>query len=206
MMKQWPHENEQKQSKPILGERLTRNVALCALLLLTVVSVRGQLTGEQTVLAALQQNIGRDWDESIGKLTFVSALFPETALVFSQSARGTTLVAPCFSALKTPFSAQTPYLAYDNENCAVYPCAGGTVMSLAHGNNEERILRLRHADGLETLYYNLARTHVTEGDLVDTNTVLGTTLLGEDLILEARVDGVTVDPAQYMTATERVAR
>lgn len=187
-----------------LGERLARNLALAGMLVLTIAAVRNaQLPTGQTVLTAVQDMIDSDWDESLGKISFVSNLFPETVSVFFASSPKAALTAPCFGALAHKWSANEPYLSYENSDGKVYALSAGQVMSLAHGMDEERIIRVRQEDGLETLYYNLAAVHVAEGDRVTTETCLGDAIANRQVVVEVRREGRSIDPTELIAPRDK---
>lgn len=182
------------------GERLARNLALAGMLVLTVSAVRNaRLPSGQTVLTAVQDMIDSNWDESLGKISFVSNLFPETVSVFFASSPQAALTAPCFGSLQHKWTASEPYLGYEYADGKVYALSAGQVMSLAHGMDEEQIVRVRQEDGLETLYYNLASACVAEGDYVTSETLLGEALKDRQVVVEVRREGRAIDPTELIS-------
>lgn len=188
--------------KPRWGERLARNLALAGMLLLTVTALRNaELPAGDTVLSAVQRMIGGEWDESLGQISFVGNFLPETVAVFFESAPEAALTAPCFGEISHAWSAGEPYLGYTGTDLRVFAAAAGQVMSVAHGPEEEVILRLRHEDGLETLYYGLASAAVREGDAVTAGDCLGLSL-GPGPLLEVRRAGRAIDPTGLIAPRE----
>lgn len=185
------------------GEKLARNLALTSMLALTIAAVHNAaLPSGQTLLAAVQEMIDPAWDESLGKIRFVSNWFPETVAVFFESDPQTAFIAPCFGGISHAWSEAEPYVGYVSSDQSVYAAAEGQVMSVAHGMNEERIVRVRHDDGLETLYYNLASVSVREGDRVTASTCLGQRLPREDALIEVRRAGRAIDPSGFLAPRE----
>ena len=80
----------------------------------------------------------------------------------------------------------------------VYAFAAGQVMSIAHGQDEELIVRLRHESGMETLYYNLADVLTQEGDSVSSSTCLGHVIRGSQALLEVRMAGRSMNPSAWL--------
>ncbi len=181
--------------KPRWGERLARNVALAGLLMVTVAAMRNaELPSGGTVLTAVRQMIDGEWDGgALGKISFVGSFLPETVAVFFETAPDAVLTAPCFGSLSHAWTAEEPYLGYDSQDKRVYAVAPGQVMSVYHGPEEEYILRVRHDDGLETMYYALASVAVAEGDAVSVSTCLGRAL-PEGVVIEVRRAGRAIDP------------
>jgi len=97
------------------------------------------------------------------------------------------------------WSESEPYITIQGTVTDVRAAADGEVMSIAHGLNEERILRVRHDDGTEALYGNLLNCHAGEGDRVYAGDVIATLIKDQPLAFELRVDGRSVDPEGRLT-------
>ncbi len=198
-----PDADRVSSHKKRFGEKLARNLALAAMLVLTVAAVHNaELPSGQTLLAAVQEMIDPNWDESLGKIRFVGNWFPETVAVFFESDPQMELTAPCFGSVSHAWSDDEPYVGYASSDRNVYAAADGQVMSVAHGMNEERIVRVRHDDGLETLYYNLSSVSVREGDAVTASTCLGQRLPYEEALIEVRRAGRAIDPSALLAPRE----
>jgi len=181
------------------GERLTRNLALAGMMILTITAVRNaKMPDGKTVLTAIQNTVDHQWDDNLGKISFVSNIFPEAVSVFFAESLDIPLVAPCFGVISHPWSVTMPYLSYTSDDRKVYSVASGQVMGLGHGLNEEKIVRIRYADGIEALYYQLADLNVSEGDFVDVNTCIGECLEDGQTVIEIRKDGLPIDPTEWM--------
>jgi hypothetical protein len=73
--------------QPRWGERLARNLALAGMLAITIAAMRNaELPTGTTVLTAVQQMIDNEWDDHLGKISFVGRFLPETVAVFFESA------------------------------------------------------------------------------------------------------------------------
>jgi len=182
--------------KPFFGEKLARNMALAGMLLLAVVSVRSErLPSGQTVSAAVHQLLDPDWEEKLGRISFVSSILPESVAVFFENAPSVPLSAPCFGDISHAWTSDEPYLAYSLRDQHVFAASDGQVMSLAHGYDDGVVLRLRHEDGYETLYYGLSDVNVQEGEKVTAQTCLGCFSGSESGAFEVRRFGLPVDPS-----------
>ena len=199
-----PKEEEkpyQEIVQPVRGQRLARNCALTALLLLTVVSVRNeQLPSGQTVFQAVQALSGEGWDESLGKISFVSALVPDTVAVFGGGQETQyALSSPAMSGVMThAWSKDEPYLSYRSGDGKVYAMGNGQVMSVTGSADNGYSLRVRQSDGLETLYYDLAAVSVREGDPIEAQACIGQCLNERETVVEVRRDGIALDPTPWM--------
>ena len=181
------------------SEKLARNLALAGMLVLTVTAVRNaRLPSGATVLTAVQEMVDTDWDDHLGKISFVSNLIPETVAVFFESPLEAEWIAPCFGEVDHPWSQAEPYVGYTAGDRRVFAIASGQVMSLAHGPEEELILRVRQEGGIEALYYNLASVNVSEGDTVSEKTCLGEAL-PDGALIEVRRAGRAIDPTAALS-------
>ncbi len=181
-------------------ENLTKNLALLGCLALVVLAVHaaGQRQESISVFSALQNGLTASWEQDIGKLSFVSELLPPEIREVWNPSPAVAVMAPVTGDTVHAWSHAEPYLEIAATAADIRAAAGGEVMSIAHGLGEERILRLRHSDGNESLYGNLAACHVEVGDTVDAGEVIASLLPGSPLAFELRIDGRSVDPASVM--------
>lgn len=172
---------------------------MATLVLLTVVGVReAAAPGGSTVLEAVQTSIESEWDENVGKLTYVGNMLTESVQVFGKSSRDDHLVSPVKAEAVQTFSANAPYLLYENAG-DVFAAASGEVLSLSHDDASRYTLRILHDNGLECLYYGLDSCVVQEGDLVDTSTLLGMSS-GSAFAFEVRRSGKAIDAGAFLEA------
>ncbi len=189
-----------KPRKKDFAERLTRNVAVAAALLLCAVAVRNAaLPQSKDVFSAIADSVSMNLDESLGKLSFVSSLLPESALVFWNSSNDAVQVsAPVHGDVVHVFHEDEPYIALLGVTTDVRVAGDGEVMNVAHGDGEERVVRVRHDNGLETLYGNLQECFVLEGDQVYEGDIIGETAQKQPVFFEVRKDGRSIDPVPLM--------
>lgn len=194
-----PEWNEPAQRR--LGERFLRNLAVASALALCAVTLRTgaipQLSDATDVVltAATDQSL---LDDQLGKLSFVSALFPEAVLVFGES--GSDLAMPVSGGVVVhAWSEAEPYMSWRTQDEQVKASADGEVIGVYHGNGDERLVQVMGNDGLSCVYGNLAEVSVQTGDSVAAGDVLGTLIAGEDFVLEVRQDGRSIDPSLYLS-------
>ena len=173
-------------------------MAIACLLILAVSSLRNAaLPDGQTVAAAVREMT--QLDDHLGAIEFVGNFFPETVSVFLKSPYSVSMTAPCIGKAVHPFSAEEPYVSYlPAADGKIYAAANGQVAGVAHGQEEEMILRLRHENGYETLYYGLSDLLVREGEGVTDQTCLGYAEPGKEVFLEVRRTGLPVDPSSLL--------
>ena len=137
------------------------------------------------------------WDDSVGKLSFVNALLPESIQAVWNAETNIEVFSPVNGEIVHAWSRKEPYVLMNSSLRNVRAAEDGEVMSIAHGPDEERIVRIRH-ENCETLYGNLASTTLQEGDLVYAGDIFGQLMDGRALSFELRVDGRSVDPQGHM--------
>ena len=133
----------------------------------------------------------------LGKLSFVSSIFPEASLVFGESGGKLTMPVEAASVVHA-WSQSEPFISWDAQTKIVTSAMAGEVIGVYHGNEDERLVQVLGADGLSCLYGNLASVTVSTGDMVQTGDPLGTLLAGQPCVMEVRQDGLSVDPAVMM--------
>lgn len=181
-------------------EALTKNLALLGCISLVALAVQAAGTGQEgvTVFSSLQSELTAAWEEDIGKLSFVSELLPPEIREVWNPIPAINVMTPLQGDTVHAWSVQEPYLEIASAVNDVRAAASGEVMSIAHGPEEERILRLRHTDGSESLYGNLSECFVEAGDAVKAGDVIASLLSEKPLAFEVRIDGRSIDPASVM--------
>lgn len=193
-----------RRSRPKLslttGEKLIRNTAIAGAAFLCVLAVRNvNQPWSDTAINGIRQAMTMrvDWDESIGRLSFVRALVPETALVFLNLGEKADLLPPVNGGLSHAYSQEQPWLEFDAESGApVCAVAGGRVTAAAQGMGGDWIVLIEHDGGMETVYGYLASARVKAGQPVEAGDVIGFAADGDKarLYFELRENGQSVDP------------
>lgn len=201
-----PHPLQRKKREPkpkeklTFGDRLLRNSALACALLLAILSI-GNInqpwarSASESVERALTMHI--DLDESIGGLSFVRNLMPESALVFLNLSGESELAAPVDGNLSHAFSDAQPWLVFDcTSGSDVIASADGTVTAVSELSGDTIGILIDHGSGLESVYAFLASANVTPGDAVQRGQVIG--ISEHSLYFELRESEAAVDPAGRM--------
>lgn len=181
-------------------ENLSRNLALVGCLALVVLAL--QQTGSEksvSVFSTLRDEMIATWDQDVGKLSFVSDLLPAEIQAVWNPAAGIAVQTPVNGQVVHTWSVQEPYLEMSTTVTDVRSAGDGEVMSIAHGLDEERIIRIRHTDGSEALYGNLQSAHVEVGSVVESGEIIASLLPNKPLAFELRVNGQSVDPVPCMS-------
>ena len=199
-----PHPMQRKaresREKLSFGDRLLRNSALACALLLAILAM-GNInqpwtrSASETIERALTMHI--DLDDSIGGLSFVRNLMPESALVFLNLSGSSELEQPVNGELSHVYSAEQPWLMFDcragSEVCAV---ADGTVTAVSELSGGTIGVLIDHGSGLESVCAYLAEASVQPGDAVQRGQTIG--ISESSLYFELRESETAVDPAQRM--------
>lgn len=177
-------------------ERLLRNSFLACAVLLGVLAL-GNLNQPWAVKAAdsIQQALTMtvDLDESLGQLTFVRKLMPESALVFFDLQGGNELARPVQGKLSHVYSSAQPWLMFETDgNSSVCAIADGTVSALSPLSDGSYGLLIDHGEGIESVLANLNTIEVQPGDTVLRGATVGS--CDDSLYFELRQDGEPIDP------------
>lgn len=184
-------------------DRLVRNFAVVGGLVLVITAVRSSDVPEaQSVFGVLQESAGIQWDESVGKLSFVNSFLPEEIQTVWNETPSISVFAPLNGEIVHAWSQTEPYLLIQSALSDVRASADGEVMSIAHGIGEERILRVRHDDNTETIYGNLQNCYAEIGQYIKSGDIIGTVLPGYPLAFEVRMDGRSINPADGLKTFE----
>ena len=126
---------EQLRRKP--GEELLKNMAVAAALVMCAITLRGgALPQAMDVTDAVMTAVTGDTllDDQLGKLSFVSALFPEATLVFGQTSPGEALAMPVSGgAVVHAWSEDEPYMAWRTGSAQITSSMDGEVIGVYHG-------------------------------------------------------------------------
>lgn len=200
--KEKPMIDWQQPAKRSRGEDLLKNLGVAAALVLCAVMLKSGAapgasgTVDAVLAAATQDSL---LDDHLGKLSFVSSLFPEATLVFGESSTSLSLPVSGGTVVHA-WCQEEPYMAWRTSSSQVLAAASGTVYGVYHGEDEERLVQVMGEDGVSCVYGNLQEAAVAIGDAVQPGDCLGTLMEERDCVLEVRVDGVSVDPSAYLNS------
>ena len=181
-------------------ERLLRNCFLACAVLLGILAL-GNLQQPWAVKAAdgIEQALTMkiDLDESLGQLSFVRNLMPESALVFFNLSGDHELLQPVHGELTHAYSASQPWLLFDTEaGAAVCAVADGTVSAVSELSDGSYGVLIDHGEGRESVTACLLDVAVQTGDRLVRGAQLGTA--GKSLYFELRQGGESADPTEAM--------
>ena len=180
-----------------------RNLSVASVLVLCAVTLRSGALPELTPATDVILTAATDHsllDEQLGKLSFVSTLFPEAVLVFGENA-DSKLTLPVSSGTVThTWSQQEPYTSWVTQDREVAASTSGEVVGVYHGIGEEWIVHVCNTDGLSCIYGNLEKPAVQTGDFITYGQIIGCLQQDEELVLEVFKNGRSIDPSTVFTA------
>ncbi|MDO4865476.1 MAG: M23 family metallopeptidase [Clostridia bacterium] len=182
------------------SDRLMRNSAIACAVLLGVLAL-GNIDQPWATKAAegIEQALTMriDLDGSLGRLSFVQGLMPESALVFLNVSPGTELALPVEGAVSHPWSSVQPWLLFEPaEGAQVIASEAGTVTAVSPLSTGGVGLLVDHGEGMESVCAGLSQASVAVGDPVSRGQALGTA--GERVYFELRINGEPIDPTERL--------
>lgn len=191
--------HEPTKRKP--GEHLMRNLATASALVLCAVALRqGAIPGSGSAVDAVMTAVTDNTllDDSLGRLSFVSSLFPEATLVFGEQHYPELAMPVSGGVVVHAWMDSEPYTSWRSNARTVTSSLAGEIIGVYHGADEELLVQVLSDDGFACLYGNLSEVCVTMGDAVQAGDALGTVLAGKDCVMELRRDGVSIDPSRML--------
>lgn len=183
-----------------MQERLLRNSCIACAILLGILAVGNMQQpwakkASGTIEKALTMEI--DLDKSLGQLSFVQKLMPESTHVFFNLSGKTELLAPIDGTLVHPYSADQPWLMFNTpQSCNIYAPADGVVSAVSPLANGGYGVLIDHGEGLESVLACLSAVDVQAGASVSRGEGIGES--DGDLYFELREAGKSVDPTERM--------
>ncbi|MGN0776897.1 MAG: M23 family metallopeptidase [Candidatus Ventricola sp.] len=135
---------------------------------------------------------GFEYDDTLGRLQFVSNLLPESAMVFLSGGEDMQkLTVPTSAKVSHEWTQEEPWLEYAciGDVCA---CQDGEIMTIVKNRQDEYTVRVLHSDGYESIYSGLSAVHLKEQDTVSCGQQIGTS--AGFAAFELRKDGLSVLP------------
>jgi len=187
-----------------VGEKLLRNTTVACALVLTMMSLKNiDQPWSRKVTEGVRQAMTMriDWDDTLGRLSFVRSIMPETALVFLNIGSRSDLERVVEGEIVHQYSEQQPWIEFSCVSAQQVSAAiSGIVTAAGQGAGDEWIVLIQNADGVETVYGYLENVYVQVGQEVQAGQQIGTTADRAEsrLYFELREAGESVDPAGRM--------
>lgn len=186
--------------KPDFRDRLLRNSCIsCAVLLgilaLSNVEKPWAQRASDSIEKALTMRI--DLDQSIGQMSFVQKIMPESALVFFNLSGETDLLRPVEAKLSHAYSDVQPYLMFEcDENSTVYLPCDGNIVAISQMSDGKWGVLVDNGSGTESVIAGMNELSVAVGDTPKRGAEIGHS--GSKIYFELRSGGENIDPTQKM--------
>lgn len=181
-------------------DRLLRNSFLACAVLLGVLALGNvnQPWADQAASGIRQAlTMELDLDESLGQLSFVQKLMPESALVFFNLNGGSEFVRPVQGELTHSFDPMQPWLMFScAEDAQVLSPADGIISAVSPLSDGGFGVLIDHGNALESVMAGLDDVQVQVGDEILRGAAIG--ICDEDLYYELRQGGDAIDPGDRM--------
>lgn len=181
-------------------DRLLRNSCLACAVLLGILALGNvqqpwAMKAAQGIEQALTMRV--DLDESLGQLTFVKKLMPESALVFFNLSGGNEFAQIVQGEISHAYDPAQPWLMFSCENGAnVCAPADGVVSAISPLSDGSYGILIDHGSGLESVIANLSAVNLQAGDEVLRGGSIG--VGGKSLYYELRQNGEAIDPTEKL--------
>lgn len=135
---------------------------------------------------------GFEYDETMGRLQYVSSILPDSAMVFlNGEAENAGFCVPSSSDVAHEWSEQEPWIEFVQAE-RVAACGSGDIMTVVKNRNDEYTVRLLHSNGYESIYSGLKEVSFAEDDRVSAGDILGNA--NGRVSFELRKDGLSILP------------
>lgn len=143
----------------------------------------------QTVMSMLTTDF--QYDETLGRLQFVSNILPESAMVFLDGAGEESTLLPTQAEISHSWSQAEPWMEF---RCVgdISSCQSGEIMTVVKNRQDEYTVRILHSNGYESIYSGLKTVHHNEYDTISAGQAIGTA--AGHAAFELRKEGLSVLP------------
>ena len=190
--------------RPSAAERLYKNTAVACALLLCVMALKNIDTPVTNAITdTLKSAVSMDLNlsESVGRLSFVQKMMPESALVFLNLSESNAPDLPVSGTVAHPYTADQPWTEYLTENHApVYAILDGTVEACVQTDEGDWTILISHEGGAKSVYAFIGEPLVKTGSAVRKADKIALTGANERarLYLEYRENSLPADPKKVV--------
>ncbi len=193
--REWTKEKPRKRRLKWDKRLLRRSVPLAAAFFcLGIAAVATALFGDDVQSVMSRVTAGFEYDETLGRLQFVSSVLPESTMVFltgNDDEQACTAILPAEVITVHAWRKDEPWIEYEGDG-EISSCMSGEVMYTVKNRQNEYTVRILHADGYESVYSGLSAVRVEEGEYVHAGSAVGT--VAGTAAFELRKDGLSVMP------------
>lgn len=172
-------------------KRLLRNASIFAAVSICLgIGAYSFTPNSQEILAHL--TAGFEYDDTLGRLQYVSNILPESAMVFlSNDSLSTENYPPIDAPVSHPWTQNEPWLEYVSAG-EISACQSGEVMTIVENSDDRFTVRILHENGFESVYSGLQSVSLSEHDQITAGQRIGTVM--GTAAFELRKDGLSIVP------------
>lgn len=195
-------ENDRRIDRYIQNKRRLRNIAIsmAAVFCLGLGAVNLSVDHEKAEQVMSHVTADFEYDDTLGRLQFVSNILPDSAMVFLESRDSEISVfSPIDADITHTWDQAEPWIEY---SCIgdVRACSSGEVMTIVRNRDDEYTVRVVHDAGYESVYSGLSDVAVAQYDSVQEGERIGS--CGGWTAFELRKDGLSIMPQFQMMGGE----
>lgn len=184
-----------KELSSLYNKRLLRNTVLFAAVSFCLgLGIYASLNSPLETKSVMSHlTAGFEYDETLGRLQFVSNLLPESAMVFlsDNDLTDDAICTPVFAEAIHVWNADEPWIEYAHIG-DVFACRDGEIMTIVQNHEDEYTVRMMHEGGYESVYSGLNAVHFKEHEEVAIGQAIGTA--AGFTAFELRKDGMCILP------------
>lgn len=157
-----------------ISKRLLRNTGIFAAVSLCVGSGAYLMHHHSSQVQSVMSHLtaGFEYDDSLGRLQFVSSILPESAMVFLNEDE-LVFTAPVFAEQSHSWSSAEPWIEYTSIGDVV-SCQDGDVSDIIKNRQGEYTVCISHENGYQSVYSGLSSVCLSEFDQVKAGEQIGT--------------------------------
>lgn len=183
-----------RRKKAIRSRRGLKRAGICAAAFCCLCGGLAAITPARNAAQAVMSHLtaGFEYDDTLGRLQFVSNVLPESAMVFlTGDSSVEAVVRPVQESAEHAWSEEEPWMEFACSGDVV-ACRDGEVMTVVRSRQDEYTVRVLHTDGYESVYSGLREIEIGEGSPVTAGQKLGEA--NGCAAFELRRDGLSIQP------------
>lgn len=178
-----------------LSDRLTRNFLSAALLVVCIYAIKTAQVPDGDVLETAAKSITElPWEENLGRIQYVTHMFPETQSVFWSNINKADYRIQAGTQIMHAWTEDEPYISIRTDRGIICSLTDGTVRDITYCHDNTITVTVLHDSNFTSTYYCLAACSVSEGDVIYAGNQLGIALQGTEIPIELRQDGLPSVP------------
>ena len=161
--------------------------AICLTIMPTLLSEQ-----QATISVMKHLDTGFDYDETLGRLQYVSNFIPDSAMVFLNSdEEDGCFISPVSAEVTHIWRQDEPWIEFGGAS-DVLSCEKGEIMSVVRNRADKYSVRVMHDQGYESVYSGLDEVFFYENDVIEKGDRIG--ISNDSSAFELRKNGLSIMP------------